>query len=83
MIYQIYGYYNRELQAIHHTISSIDEQTLNNELQFLHASPHCETIKDFLQHLWVEWRNLENLPVSDPYVIARMGHSDYIEPIKR
>ncbi len=40
-------------------------------------------VKIFLQHLWVEWRTLENLPVSDPYVIARMGHSDYIKPIKR
>jgi len=39
-------------------------------------------VKIFLQHLWVQWRTLENLPVSDPYVIARMGHSDYIKPCR-
>lgn len=38
-------------------------------------------VKIFLQHLWVQWRTMENLPVSNPYVIDRLGHSDYIQPI--
>ncbi len=40
-----------------------------------------KTVKVFLQHLWVQWRTLENLPVSNPYVIDRLGHTDYIKPV--
>lgn len=37
-------------------------------------------VKIFLSHLWVEWRKLEGLPVTMPYVIDILGHSDYIPP---
>lgn len=30
-------------------------------------------IKMFLQDLWVVWRGLEGLPVSDPYPVAKLG----------
>jgi len=36
--------------------------------------------KIFLEHLWVEWRTLEGLPVSKPWVIEHGGHGNYIEP---
>ena len=39
-----------------------------------------KTVKIFLQHLWVIWRNLEGLPVSEPYVKAILGHTNIIEP---
>jgi len=37
-------------------------------------------VKIFLQHLWITWRTMEKLPVSKPYAIDILGHSDYIEP---
>lgn len=37
-------------------------------------------IKIFLQHLWVVWREMEGLPVTQPWVIAHGGHADYIPP---
>ena len=46
----------------------------------IHNMAQRKTVKIFLQHLWVEWRTLEGLPVSMPYVMDRMGHSDYIQP---
>lgn len=36
--------------------------------------------KIFLQHLWVTWRKVEDLPVTMPYIIEHGGHSDYIAP---
>jgi len=36
-------------------------------------------IKIFLEHLWREWRTLENLSITEPYIIGRNGHSNYIE----
>jgi hypothetical protein len=35
-------------------------------------------VKIFLQHLWVTWRQLEGLPISEPYVQAIMGHANII-----
>jgi predicted RNA-binding Zn-ribbon protein involved in translation (DUF1610 family) len=35
-------------------------------------------VKILIQHLWVRWRTLEGLAVSDPWVIAHGGHVDYI-----
>jgi hypothetical protein len=34
--------------------------------------------KVFLSHLWLEWRKLEGLSVSMPYVIDIMKHCSYI-----
>lgn len=33
-----------------------------------------KTVKVFLSHLWVRWRELEGLPVSKPYCEAYRGH---------
>lgn len=41
----------------------------------IHARAWRKMIKIFLQHLWVAWREAEGLPVSEPYVEARMGHT--------
>lgn len=34
--------------------------------------------KIFLQHLWVTWREIEHLPVSEPYVQAMLGHTHIV-----
>jgi len=44
----------------------------------LHAMAKRKMVKIFLQHLWVTWREIEGLPVSDPYSISIMGHAKYI-----
>lgn len=36
--------------------------------------------KIFLSHLWLKWREIEGLPVSEPWVIAHGGHVDMILP---
>ena len=41
---------------------------------------HCEMaarrkmVKRFLSDLWIEWRRAEGLPVTEPYVVAYLGH---------
>jgi hypothetical protein len=40
-----------------------------------------KTIKIFLAHLWVVWRSIEGLEVSQPYVNTILGH-DVISPFK-
>lgn len=46
----------------------------------LHNRAKRHTAKLFLQHLWINWRTLEGLPVSKPYVHDILGHSNYIPP---
>lgn len=36
--------------------------------------------KRFLSHLWIVWREVEGLPVSDPYVQAYLGHTHIDSP---
>lgn len=46
----------------------------------IHAMAQRKMIKIFLQHLWINWRELEGLSTNMPYVIDIGGHSDYIQP---
>ncbi|MEM2618915.1 MAG: transposase [Candidatus Hadarchaeales archaeon] len=48
----------------------------------IHLMALRKTVKIFLQHLWVRWRELEGLPVTRPYAIDRLGHTSYIPPIE-
>jgi len=41
-----------------------------------------KTVKIFLACLWMKWREIENLPVTKPYVMDIMKHSDMIDPDK-
>ena len=36
--------------------------------------------KMFLSHLWLAWREIENLPIRDPYPVEKMNHSTVISP---
>lgn len=36
--------------------------------------------KIFLSHLWVAWRKLEGLTVTEPWILEQGGHVDKIEP---
>ena len=46
-----------------------------------HNAARRKMIKLWLSHLWVIWRTLEGLPVSDPYIIAGdNNHHRYIGP---
>lgn len=36
-------------------------------------------VKMFLSHLWIRWRKMEGLPVREPYVIDKLGHTSMKE----
>lgn len=40
----------------------------------IHIRAQRYMVKMFLKDLWVAWRTLEGLPVTEPYVIAKLGH---------
>lgn len=40
-----------------------------------HLASIRKMMKIFLQHLWLVWRHLESLPVTDPYIVTVGGHS--------
>jgi len=46
------------------------------------AMARRKAVKLFLSHLWVKWRGIEGLPVTDPYVIEKLGHKTKIDPIE-
>lgn len=46
------------------------------------AMARRKAVKLFVSHLWVIWRRIEGLPVTDPYVIERLGHKTKIDPIE-
>ena len=46
----------------------------------IHRSALRKMVKLFLSHLWVTWRQLEGLPISAPYVHAKLGHEHYHTP---
>lgn len=45
-----------------------------------HNASMRKMAKLFLQHLWITWRQLENLPISKPYVHEKLGHTHYLPP---
>jgi len=47
----------------------------------LHHRAMRKVAKIFLQHVWVMWRESEDLPVTEPYVQAIMGHTNIVEPV--
>lgn len=46
----------------------------------IHAMAMRAMEKQFLADLWVKWRELEGLPISKPYVIDQLHHTDYESP---
>lgn len=57
-----------------------------NKLKISHKPGHPDamarrkTIKIFLQHYWIKYRELEGLPTNKPWIIEHGGHTNYIEP---
>jgi len=46
----------------------------------IHARAKRKATKIFLSHLWEKWREMEGLPVREPYVIEKLGHTSKIQP---
>lgn len=61
-------------------------KTKKGEIMFMHTGRHLHNrakrycVKIFIQHLWIKWRQLEGLAVTDPWITGPGGHSNYIEP---
>lgn len=49
----------------------------------IHARAKRYAVKMFLSHLFEVWRELEGLPVPNPFAISILGHAHKIEPAKR
>jgi hypothetical protein len=46
-----------------------------------HHAAMRKMIKVFLSHLWVVWRRMEDLPISEPYILAQDNkHTHYYDP---
>lgn len=43
-----------------------------------HLASMRRMVKVFLAHLWEHWRLMEGLPVREPYVISKLGHTGII-----
>lgn len=48
----------------------------------LHNRAIRKTAKIFLQHVYLQWRKYEGLPISEPYVQAILGHTNIILPLE-
>ena len=47
------------------------------ETGHIHNMAIRAVVKIFLQHVWCSWREIEGLPVTEPYPIAKLGHTTY------
>lgn len=46
----------------------------------IHQASLRKMVKIFLQHLWLVWRTIEGLPVTQPYVQENLGHNHIYAP---
>ena len=46
----------------------------------IHLAALRKVIKLFLSHLWLQWRTLEGLPITDPYVFDKLNHVHMKKP---
>ena len=60
--------------------AGIDELLVGMTNAHIFARAKRKTVKLFLAHLWIVWRELEGLEVTKPYANAILGHADFIEP---
>lgn len=45
-----------------------------------HNAAMRKMIKVWLSHLWLRWRQIEGLPVNEPFSIEKLGHKHYMKP---
>lgn len=46
-----------------------------------HAAAKRKTVKVFLAHLYMKWREIEGLPVREPFIIGKGKHEHIIAPL--
>lgn len=46
----------------------------------VHAMARRKAVKQFLADLWIVWRKLQRLPVTEPYVIGKLRHTTFYKP---
>lgn len=46
----------------------------------IHNMAFRKMVKRFLSCLWLVWREAEGLPIREPYVIEKMGHTHFVSP---
>lgn len=74
-------YYNeKERQRNLHPVKIMENGKTRYNDGHIHNMARRKTIKIFLQHLWVKWREAEGHPVTKPYVQGILGHDHIIPP---
>lgn len=66
------NYYSRIYRDLRNRRASAGDSPV---VQHRRASRYCA--KMFLRDMWVVWRELEGLPVSEPYEVAKLGHKPH------
>lgn len=72
--YGFYNEYKKEEREKHPKKQKVDGKTYFND-GHLHNRALRKVTKLFLSHLWLRWREIEGLPVTEPYVGSVLGHS--------
>lgn len=77
-----YRSYYDEVKEEYHKQHS--KETINGKVTYSDAHINKMAIRKvaklWLQHLWLVWRTMEDLPVSMPYIHTVGGHTNYIAP---
>ena len=82
-VYSDFYYAEKEhLRARHPEKIKKNGRTMFND-GHIHNRAIRKTAKLFLQHFWVTWREFDELPVSEPWILREgSGHNRYIGPPK-
>lgn len=70
---QVYDDYKNRLLQIEAQKPEEERKSAGN----INAMAKRYMIKQFLRDLWVTWRTVENLPVDEPYEVAKLGNAPH------
>jgi len=54
--------------------------SINRSKGHIHNRAGRKMVKLWIAHIWTTWRQLEGLPIRDPYVQTHLGHDGIIPP---
>jgi len=86
---EVYEYHRKKLEAREDRSQEVEMKkgklvrSKNGEMRstsgtmHIHMDAQRRTVKEFLKNLWLEWRRIDGLPVTQPYAVARLGHTDH------
>jgi hypothetical protein len=85
----LYDTYRKKLEQRNDRLQEVEKKkgklvkSKNGEMRstsgtmHIHMDAQRRMVKEFLKNLWLEWRRVEGLPITQPYAVARLGHTDH------